>query len=78
MNNFKGQITTAINELLEAHSIHVCLLALNTTDLLQHMDIAVNKPAKGFLKRKFEHWYSNEVTKQLNGVSNLVSHTATS
>ena len=37
------------------------------------MDIAVNKPAKDFLKRKFEHWYSNEVTKQLQGVSDVES-----
>ena len=43
MDNFKG-------------NIHVCLLPPNTTDLLQPMDIAVNKPAKDFLKRNFEEW----------------------
>ena len=73
IDNFKGQVTAAINELLEAHSIHVCLLPPNTTDLLQPMDIAVNKPAKDFLKRKFEHWYSHEVTKQLQGISDVQS-----
>ena len=45
MDNFKGQMTPAINELLEANSIQVCLLPPNTTDLLQPMDIAVNKLA---------------------------------
>ena len=29
----------------------------NTTDQLQPLDISVNKPAKEFLKRKFEQWY---------------------
>ena len=67
MDNFKGQITSTINSLLEAHDIHVCLLPANTTDLLQPMDISVNKPAKDFLKRKFEAWYSDEVIKQFCG-----------
>lgn len=73
MDNFKGQVTPAINELLEANNIHVCLLPPNTTDLLQPMDVAVNKPAKDFLKRKFEHWYSAEVMSQLQGVSDVES-----
>ena len=64
MDNFKGQVTPAINELLEANNIHVCLLPSNTTDLLQPMDIAVNKPAKDFLKCQFEHWYSDKVMSQ--------------
>ena len=73
MDNFKGQVTTPINEILEAHNIQVCLLPPNTTDLLQPMDIAVNKPAKDFLKRKFERWYSDEVMKELQGISDVVS-----
>ena len=73
MDNFKGQVTTPINELLEAHNIQVCLLPPNTTDLLQPMDIAVNKPAKDFLKRKFERWYSDKVMKQLQGISDVQS-----
>ena len=46
MDNFKGQITGAVNELLESNNIHVCLLPPNTTDLLQPMGLSVNKPAK--------------------------------
>ena len=67
MNNFKGQITEAVTNLLETTNIHVCLLPPNTTDLLQLMDIAVNKPAKAFLCGVFEQWYSEHVKKQLEG-----------
>ena len=63
MDNFKGQSTTEINELLEANDIHVSLLSPNTTDKLQPMDVSVNKPAKDFLKQRFEEWYASEVTK---------------
>ena len=67
IDNFKAQITAPVNALLEEHNIHVCLLPPNTTDLLQPMDISVNKPAKDFLKRKFQEWYSNQVMEQLEG-----------
>lgn len=53
--------------LLDAHNIHVCLLPANTTDHLQPMDISVNKPAKDFLKRQFDQWYSEQVLAQLEG-----------
>ena len=32
MENFKGQITPAVNDLLDENDIHVCLLPPNTTD----------------------------------------------
>ena len=73
MDNFKGQITDSVNSLLELNNIHVALLPANTTDLLQPMDISVNKLAKDFLKRKFEQWYSDEVTKQLEGAEDIES-----
>ena len=31
------------------------------------MDISVNKPAKEYLKRKFEQWYAEQVMQQLDG-----------
>jgi hypothetical protein len=71
IDNFKGQITDSVNSLLEANNI--ALLPANATDLLQPMDIAMNKPPKDFLKRSFEQWYSYEVTKQLEGVEDLES-----
>jgi len=67
MDNFKGQITEDVYNLLDTNNIHVCLLPPNTTDRLQPMDIAVNKPAKDYLKRRFDEWYSEQVLKQLQG-----------
>lgn len=60
-DNFKGQITEAVYDLLEINNIHVCLLPANTTDKLQPMDLSVNKAAKSFLKQCFERWYSDQV-----------------
>ena len=67
MDNFKGQITSAVAELLDSNNIHVCLLPPNTTDQLQPMDLSVNKPAKDFLKQCFEDGYAEQVTTQLDG-----------
>ena len=53
MANFKWQVTEKVSSLLEKCHLHVCLLLANTTDLLQPMDISVNKPAKSFLKEQF-------------------------
>ena len=65
MDNFKGQTTNNILSLLEANDIYVCLLPSNTTDRLQPMDLSVNKPAKSFLKAKFEEWYALQLAEKL-------------
>ena len=46
VNNFRGQVTEPVKSLLEEPNIRVCLLPPNMMDLLQPLDIAVNKPAK--------------------------------
>ena len=67
MDNFKGQVTPAMTELLERPHIYSCLIPPNTTDRLQAMDIAVTKPAKAFMKEQFQNWYSEQVTRQMDG-----------
>ena len=51
IDNFKGHVIDPVLSLLESYSIHVFLLPPNTTDALQPMDVAVNKPAKDFIRR---------------------------
>lgn len=53
--------------------IHVCLLPPNTTDLLQPMDLTVNKPVKDFLRKKFQDWYSTQIADQLEQESDMES-----
>ena len=67
MDNFKGQVTDAIHMLLEENNIFVALLPANTTNLLQPLDIAVNKPAKNYLWQQFQDWYSKQISEQLEG-----------
>ena len=71
MDNFKGQVGTAVMKLLEDNDIHVCLLPANTTDVLQPLDISVNKPVKKFLQDKFQEWYAKEVRDQLGEAAGL-------
>ena len=65
MDNFKGQVTPEMLKFLESHHIHMCQLPPNTTDRLQPMDVAVNKPAKAFLKQKFHTRYAEQISAQL-------------
>ena len=37
----------------------------NCTDLLQPIDLSVNKPFKDYLRAKFQSWYSEKVATQL-------------
>ena len=54
MDNFKGQATDNVKALLEENNVHISFVPPNTTDLLQPLDVSVNKPAKSFLRQKFD------------------------
>ena len=71
IDNFKGQITPDIIALLEEKGIFVCKLPPNSTDILQPMDLSVNKSVKDYLRKEFSNWYSNEVSQQLNNSEDL-------
>ena len=71
MDNFKGQITDQIVQLLSDNNVHVVLIPLNCTDQLLPMDLSVNKPAKEFLRSKFSDWYSEQVRQQIDDVDDI-------
>ena len=50
-DNFTGQGTENVLELLENNNIHIVIVAANCTDRLQPLDLSVNKPAKNFLRQ---------------------------
>lgn len=64
-DRFKGQCTQGILSLLDDHNLRLAIVPANCTDRLQPLDVSVNKPAKEFLRRKFQHWYSEEVRRQI-------------
>ena len=53
--------------MLEENNIFVALLPPNTTDLLQPLDITVNKSAENYLWQQFQDWYSKKISEQLEG-----------
>ena len=61
-DQFKGQVTASIFTLLEENNITIVLVPENCTDRLQPL---VNKPAKSFLRSKFQDWYADKVCQQL-------------
>lgn len=70
---FKGQCTEEVLKLLQENSILYIFVPANTTDRLQPLDLSVNKPAKDFMKQKFQDWYGNIICTQLdNGVDEIV------
>lgn len=53
---------------IDAHNVYVKLITHNCTGRLQPLDISVNKPAKDFLQKEFQDWYSRKICHQFQGV----------
>ena len=54
---FKGQCTERVFRMLEDNNILYVIVPSNYTDILQPLDLSVNKSAKDFMKSKFQEWY---------------------
>ena len=63
-DNFKAQLTTEVLNLLEVNHVDTVFIPANCTDRLQPLDLSVNKPAKDFLRGKFEEWYAAQIYEQ--------------
>ena len=66
---FRGQTTPEFAAALKKHNIIQVPVPANCTDKLQPLDISINKPMKDELRRRFQTWYADEVSKQLRTVS---------
>ena len=59
--------------MLADNDIFYVLVPANCTDRLQPLDLSTNKPAKDFMKKKFQEWYANIILQQLeNGITETV------
>ena len=70
-DNFKGQLTDDVLQLLEQSFIDVVFVPPHCTDQLQPLDLSVNKSAKEFLRGRFQQWYSNKNFEQQEDGSTL-------
>lgn len=62
---FRAQITDNFLEKLTQDRLIYVTIPPNCTDLLQPMDLSVNKSVKHFMKTEFEKWYADQVTEAL-------------
>ena len=63
---FKGHQGDDFKAILSNNNILSVLVPSNCTDLLQPMDVSVQKPLKDQVRNGFQSWYSEQVTDQLN------------
>ena len=61
-DEFNGQTTNAVFSLLQENNICFVIVPPNYTDTL---DVSANKPAKEFLRSKFQAWYADKIASQL-------------
>ena len=66
----KEHTGSEIESLLLENNIISVLVPSNCTDVLQPLDLAVNKLLKDHLISKFQSWYFEQVSKQMNETEN--------
>ena len=70
---FKGQKTQRILDLMEENHCVYVFVPNNLTSEFQHLDLTVNGPAKVFYSGKFQEWYANQITKQMESGTDVYS-----
>ena len=51
--------------MLERSNVRIAVVPANCTDRLQPLDVSVNKSVKEQLRRQFQLWYSDKISKQI-------------
>ena len=65
MDVFMGQMTSEVLDLLRENKILLTNVPPNMTKFYQPLDLTVNGYAKKFMARKFNDWYTGQVSAQL-------------
>ena len=65
-DNFKRQLTDEVLKLLKDSNIDIVFVPPSCTDMLQPLNLSVNKSAKDYLKSQFQQWYSDQIFEQHN------------
>ncbi len=65
-DEFKGQNTDLVYDLLRENNLYHVLVPANCTDILQPIDLSVNKSAKEFLRARFQEWYAERIASHLS------------
>ena len=63
---FKGPITDKVLDHFKENNIATVFVPANMTGQLQPLDLTVNGYAKKYCKKKFNEWYMEQITKQLD------------
>ena len=66
MDVFTGQMTKEVLDLYEKEDIEIVCVPANMTHLLQPLDLTVNGYAKKHTRRKFNDWYTIQISLQLD------------
>ena len=64
-NVFTGQMTSAVKEVLEENHILVTNVPANMTRSYQPLNLTVNGSPKRFIAKKFNSWYSQQISEEL-------------
>ena len=65
MDTFKGQDNDTLKDLCRENNCAVVIVPHNLTNKFQPLDISVNKAAKAFIQNKYNDWFANHVSSQL-------------
>ena len=66
MDTFTGQDNEEVTKLSRENNCVLIIVSHNLTYKFQPLDITFNKPSESFIEEKYNIWYTEQVTKQLN------------
>ena len=65
MGTFKGQHNDILREFCGENNCNVVITTHNLTNKFQPLDLSVNKAAKSSIQNKYNNWFPDQVSTQL-------------